>query len=346
MSQSNFVDFRAVKREINIVQVLEHYGLMSQMHRNGDTITGSCPIHDGTNKTAFRVSVSKNCWNCFSRCHCGGNVLDFVAKKENISLLKAAKLLVEWFGLKIESPNDDGGESAQIKTGPRSNGATEEKKASQRHAGSPRESENIAGENKPLEFVLKNLQSEHPYLTERGLSVETVATFGLGFCSKGLQKDRIAIPIHNAGGQLVAYCGRWPGLTDNEKYQLPKGFLKSLELFNLHRALTAPANQPLVIVEGFFDCMKLWQHGVKRVVALMGSSLSPAQEQLVCKHTDANSRVILMLDEDDAGREAREDIAARLSKFRFVRTLTFEKPGTQPEHLSAHEVNRILAGVS
>ena len=76
MSKSKFVDFRAVKREVSIVQVLEHYGLMSRMHQNGDSITGACPIHEGKNETAFRVSISKNCWNCFSQCGCGGNVLD------------------------------------------------------------------------------------------------------------------------------------------------------------------------------------------------------------------------------------------------------------------------------
>src|SRR6267154_3371126 len=116
MPKSNFVDFRAVKREVSMVQVLEHYGLMSQMHRNGDSITGACPIHEGQNKTAFRVSVSKNCWNCFSSCSCGGNVLDFVSKKEKVSLLKAANLLVEWFGLRLESPQNETDSSSQHKS--------------------------------------------------------------------------------------------------------------------------------------------------------------------------------------------------------------------------------------
>src|SRR6266850_4276075 len=107
MSKSKFVDFRAVKREVSMVHVLEHYDLLSQMHRDGDSITGACPIHGGNNKTAFRVSVSKNCWNCFSRCGSGGNVLDFVSKKENISLLQAANLLVEWFNLNIDSPESE-----------------------------------------------------------------------------------------------------------------------------------------------------------------------------------------------------------------------------------------------
>src|ERR1700719_1378587 len=43
MSKSTFIDFRAVKREVTMVQVLEHYGLMSQMKQNGDSITGIQP---------------------------------------------------------------------------------------------------------------------------------------------------------------------------------------------------------------------------------------------------------------------------------------------------------------
>ena len=47
MSNSTFIDFRAVKREVTMVQVLEHYGLMSQMKQNGESITGACPFGSG-----------------------------------------------------------------------------------------------------------------------------------------------------------------------------------------------------------------------------------------------------------------------------------------------------------
>ena len=56
-----------------------------------------------------------------------------------------------------------------------------------------------------------------------------------------------------------------------------------------------------VIVEGFFDVIKLWQFGLRRVVALMGCSLSPAQESLIVEHTGSQTKVLVMLDEDDAG---------------------------------------------
>ena len=67
-----------------------------------------------------------------------------------------------------------------------------------------------------------------------------MATFGLGFCTKGIMAGRVRIPIHDWQGRLVAYAGRWVGpiedLPEGEgKYELPAGFHKELELFNIHR---------------------------------------------------------------------------------------------------------------
>ena len=64
--------------------------------------------------------------------------------------------------------------------------------------------------NVPLKFRLDKLERSHPYLTEqRGLTPETIVDFGIGYCSKGMMADRIAIPIHNVKGEVVAYAGRF-----------------------------------------------------------------------------------------------------------------------------------------
>jgi hypothetical protein len=52
-----------------------------------------------------------------------------------------------------------------------------------------------------------------------------------------------------------------------------------------------------------------------------------------------------MLDEDEAGRAGRDDIAARLSKFCFVKTHVFDEPNAQPEQLLAEDLQEILEGV-
>jgi DNA primase len=178
------------------------------------------------------------------------------------------------------------------------------------------------------------------------LTPETIVDFGIGFCAKGMMADRIAIPIHNAKGEVVAYAGRFPGDAgeDTPKYKLPPGFRKSQELFNLDRASKEPADQPLFIVEGFFDAMKLYQHSCRKVVALMGSTMSAAQEELIRQHTNSQSHVIVMLDENEAGQAGREDIACRLSRFCFVRVHQFDQPDMEPEHLTAEEVQQLVGG--
>jgi DNA primase len=273
----------------------------------------------------------------FGKCKRGGNVLDFVSLKEGIGIREAALRIQKWFN--IESPRSAENGKPRADSPP----ATRKERS-----GKKSESESDSQtENKPLSFSLQNLDKTHPYLAERGLTPETIDTFELGFCKKGILADHIAIPIHNAAGKLVAYAGRWPGEPpdDKPKYKLPAGFKKSLELFNLHRAAQASPEQPLVIVEGFFDCIKLWQHGVKRVVALMGSTLSPAQEELIRKHAKPASLVLVMLDEDEAGRAGSEDIVLRLSGFCYVKRHSFEDADMQPEYLSAEQAQQIIGGL-
>jgi len=331
---SKFVDFKAVKAAVSILQVLERYGIAETFKHSGDSLSGRCPLHDGQNPTQFRVSIGKNCWHCFGRCNDGGNVLDFVARKENISLRKAALLLCEWF-----DPPTEEKPSGKVDRKPSDQKETRFSKAME--SGSDRgNGERDDAPNKPLGFSLQNLETDHPYFAERGLGMECINYFGLGYCSNGTMSGHIAIPIHNAEGRLVAYAGRWPGNpSDDEtpKYRLPPGFRKARELFNLHRAVQESCNQPLVIVEGFFDCFALWQRGIRRVIALMGSSLSDAQESLIIQITNPQSRIVLMLDEDETGREARMKIIPRLARHCFVHDFRFDHEGQEPDSLTVEQ---------
>ena len=340
MPRSSFVDFKAVKAAITMEQVLQHYGLLDKFKRGEDSLSGPCPIHKGSNPSQFRVSISKNIWNCFSECKHGGNVLDFIAKMENIPIHTAAVKAIEWFQL---DPDALAAESERESAEP---AAAPKPVASNRSAPLvAKAAPDNNAPNVPLKFRLDKLDREHPYLKQRGLTLETIVDFGIGYCGKGMMAERIAISIHNPKGEVVAYTGRWPGEPpeDTPKYKLPQGFKKALELFNLERALKEPADKPWIIVEGFFGCMKLHQHGCRKVVALMGSTMSPVQEELIRKHTDRHSRVIVMLDEDEPGQVGREDIAVRLAKFVFVKVHTFKEKGQQPEDLRAEEIADLFA---
>jgi DNA primase len=112
------------------------------------------------------------------------------------------------------------------------------------------------------------------------------------------------------------------------RYLFPAGFRKSQVLFNYHRA-TAIAGGTVLVVEGFFDCMRVSQAGFERAVALMGTELYERPAQLLC---DRFRLVALMLDGDEAGRRARSRVAARLRENCEVRVIEIPK-NAQPDQL-------------
>ena len=326
-TKEKFIGFDALKQSVSMVQVLDHYGLLDRLHRSGDNLSGACPIHAGHNKSQFRVSISRNCWICFGDCHVGGSIVDFVSRKEGVGIRDAALLIQDWFNV----PSHGIGNNGRNGHKPPSTAAT----------AAPQPPE---GDNKPLGFVLEHLDRHHPYLTERGLSQETIDTFGVGYCKRGWLSGWIVIPIHNASGQLVGYAGRWPGTpTDGlPKYKLPRGFRKSLELFNLHRALAADTSASLVVVKGFFSCMRIWQAGYRRVVSVMGSMLSARQAELIARTVGSGGNVTVLFDEDEAGRKGKAQALLRLGDSVKVNILSFESEGMQPDHLSDEELMRLL----
>ena len=54
--------------------------------------------------------------------------------------------------------------------------------------------------------------------------------------------------------------------------------------------------------------------------------------------------VILLFDEDEAGRKGRAEACTRLARWLNVDALQFEKEDTQPEDLTAEEVVALLGG--
>ena len=147
---------------------------------------------------------------------------------------------------------------------------------------------------------------------------------------------RLVFPIHDPGGELVAYCGR--SLDGAEpRYKFPAGFAKSRVVFNLHRAAATQAPS-VIAVEGFFDCLKVHQAGFRSVVALMGAGLYERQQELLVERF---RKVVLMLDGDEAGRRASSAIAARLGcRVRVIDLAT----GVQPDQLSSALLQQLVVG--
>jgi DNA primase len=281
-----WVNFGAIKNAVTMEQALARCGILLKA-AGLDTLRGQCPLpmHESDSSHSFSVDTRRNIWACHSE-SCirnrgggiGGNVLDFVALMERCSI-RAALLLQDG---SIDLPLVPARQVYRPSVGDR--------------------------RNVPLTFRLTELIGQHPYLVARGVDEATAAWFGIGYYrGPGFLSGRIAIPVHNSAGELVAYAGRSVDSSE-PKYLFPPGFRKSAELFNLHRVGSNPS-QELIVVEGFFDCVRVQQAGFSNVVALMGCTMSPEQTKLLC---EASSRAVLFLDGDPAGRQALSAISSTL----------------------------------
>lgn len=319
-TNNQWVDFRLVKNAVTMQMALDRYGI-DWLRKSGQELRGKCPLHQGEGERTFHVNLGKNAFNCFS-CKARGNVLDFVAAMEQCTVRDAALKLAEWFQV------DSAAEKPPGVSKPEST-AKEVTKAKKPLVANP-----------PLSFQLR-VDAGHEYGARRGINRETLELFGAGLClSKGTFAGRFIIPLHDQEGRLVGYAGR--SLDESEpKYLFPssdKGFYKSELIFNLHRALArVDAGEPVIVTEGIFDCLKLWQAGYK-AVAILGSSLSETQEHLLATNF---KQIILLFDGDAAGRKATDECLKRLARRAFVRVIELPD-GQQPDQLSAEELQSLV----
>jgi DNA primase len=164
---SDWLDFKSIKREANLESVLRHYRV--DLRRSGkDQYRGCCPIHRGDGRDAFNANMARNVFHCFA-CGAGGTVLDFVAAMERCSLYEAAE--------KLKAMTISPGPSKPVSNGKKL--VTERRRVSL-----------------PLAFSLRGIDCAHPYLAERGISIETALTFGVGFyAGPGSMHRRLVICI-------------------------------------------------------------------------------------------------------------------------------------------------------
>lgn len=323
---AKWIDFKELRTKLKFTEVLQRYNV--QLIMKGDRASGFCPLptHQGNRKSpSFSVQLERGIWQCFG-CHAKGNVLDFACRMEGFDptvpqeLRKAAIKIFDTFRIGISAR------------------APDRKKIEEVQYHDIRE----VLINAPIDFELQSLDPAHPYLLERGFTAETIEHFGLGFCNRGMLKMRVAIPLHDAQGQLLGYAGR---LTkdenineENPKYKFPGTrerngvlleFHKSLILYNFHRLPKKVSD--LIVVEGFASVWWLWQHGYANTVAVMGSDCSEAQSILIRDRVELNGRIWILTDGDDAGGKCAEQIMIRCAPHRFVRWAQL-KAGKQPTH--------------
>ena len=298
-----------------IVDIVSGY---THLKRNGRDATGLCPFHN--EKTpSFHVSAEKQVYHCFG-CGAGGTVINFIMQAENLTFLDAIKFLGDRAGISIPESNsfDD-----------------KESKKRQR----------LLDVNKSAarffyDTLISNEGNEaRQYLLSRGLTVETITKFGLGFApqswdrllkflkSQGFSeyeildaglvthkqdrksvydrfRNRVMFPIFDVRGNVIAFGGR---VMDESKPKYLNSsdtpvFDKSSNLFGLNLARKSN-NKTFVVVEGYMDVITLHQHGVTTAVASLGTALTENHARLLGRYAD---EVVLCYDSDEAGKKAAQ----------------------------------------
>ncbi len=336
---AKWVNFQELREKLEFTRALEEYRV--QLNARGDQAIGFCPLptHKGERRSSsFSVNLARGIFQCFG-CKAKGNVLDFACRMEGFDpsdkaeFRKAALRISERFGITASQAKKEN-EDPKLAAAPK---PQEEKKD-----GPPRQI------NAPLDFILKGLNPKHPYLLNRGFTQKTIDDFGLGYCDRGLMKDRIAIPLHNQKGEFIGYAGRLiddSTITDEQpKYKFPGErkrdeviyeFRKTLFVYNGHRVQGPVAN--LIVVEGFPAVWWLSQAGLTAVVGLMGSSCSNEQADIIKNLVSTGGRLWFFPDGDPAGEHCAIDLLTKLSPLRFVRWIKLES-GRQPTDCGPQEL--------
>lgn len=202
-----------IKEKLDIVQLLKDY---LKLQPAGKNFKALCPFH--REKTpSFMISPERQSWHCFG-CASGGDIFSFVMRYENLEFSEALKMLAEKAGVELQRASP----------------------ADYKYFGLLYELN-----DKAKDFFKKELEGSKPaqaYLTERGITPETIEEFEIGWApnapddlnlhlinsgyasedvlraglafrsERGMQLDRfrgrIMFPIHNHFGKTVGFTGR------------------------------------------------------------------------------------------------------------------------------------------
>ena len=252
----SFVDFKQLKSNVTIDQAVKMLGLELKPH--GQQLRGRCPIHKGTSDREFVVTPAKGLFYCFGPCG-GGDLITLVAKVKGVPTKEAASLIAEHFG--AGSSTVPGNRTVSGNTSPQPSSRQE----------------TAARGLQPLAY----LEPAHDLVQALGVSPETVESFDAGYAPKGIMRGRLAIPIHDRGAKLLAYCGR---TVRNESPTLifPNGFDPAGVIFNAHRVTAGE----LTLVRDPLQVLMAFESGIDNVVAFLTEAITAQQLEMLAALMD------------------------------------------------------------
>ena len=308
-------EIEEVKQRLDIVELVGQYVTLKKA---GANYKAQCPFHQ--EKTAsLMVSPEKQIWKCFG-CSRGGDHYKFIMEAEHLEFGDALRLLAQKAGVTLQSRT-------------RSEYQTQDSKS------------NLYQINRACAKVFQTILLERDagksaleYLKKRGIKVETIKQFAIGYAPKNFDLkslllkhgfiasdlakagsperfyDRIMFPIFDVLSNPVGFTGRVsPPAGGEPKYlNSPETpiFNKSRVLYGLNLAKAALKEKNYVIlVEGQMDVVALHQAGITNAVASSGTAITETQLVTLSKYTP---NFLLAFDNDTAGKATTRKVIEML----------------------------------
>ena len=276
-------------------EFLENIGI-EVSHVSGEEIQFKCPFHDDKNPSAS-FNTTNLVYNCFV---CGGGSLKYLAKQLGHEYLSEELDKIPPSVVSLERQLMELMDEKII-------------------------DEDIFENN----FYKLENQIECPsYLLNR-VEFETILEFDLHICksNKSIYDERIIFPIYS--NDKRGYIARDYTEIKPQKYLFPKNMQKQDYLFGNFK------NDAVIIVEGVFDVMKLWEYGYYSCISTMGVTIGDKQAEIIINNGIKD--IIIMPDGDGAGMKFVERILEYKDMFNIE--AMFSITGKDPCDMGKYEVD-------
>ena len=249
--------------------------------QSGQDFLCLCPFHHNTDSPASAVSYSKGLYVCYNQsCNSAGTVLDLVMKLTNRNNYEAMRY---------------------ISTNKLSDAEILEEELKELLDEKPEFEEFPQSTLDKLFNDLCNSTVAQQYFKSRNITFEAMDYFKLGYSEN---QRMVTVPLHSPDGVPVGIIGR---SIEGKSFKNSNNLPRNKTMFNLHRAKREGGT--IIVVESSFDVIRLWQAGFPNAVATLGGSISDININHLNRYA---STVILMTDNDGAGRMLGKTIAGKL----------------------------------
>ena len=302
-----------IREKIDIVAFISEFIPLKKMGRN---FTAVCPFHN-EKSPSFVVSPERQIWHCFG-CGKGGDCFTFLMEYEKIEFIEALRILARKTGVELKS-GDFAGASKKEKIYKINKSAADfynfvlTKHSAGKKALEYLKNRGITGaliesfglgfapsNNSLADYLLKKKNYQKQDLIEGGLVFQRERIFDFF-------KNRIIFPLTDQRGNILGFSGRVLEETENSgpKYINTKetiAYHKGSTFFAVNKAIDEiKKTKEVLIMEGEFDVISSFKEGITNAVAIKGTALTEEQAMFISRFAQ---KVILCLDQDDAGIEA------------------------------------------